>query len=62
MDCLKYWANYLMSNIIILKRIPDCSRSLYRLTFGCLVNVLTEDLYSCTQRSELHVITIVDTF
>ena len=62
MDCLKHWANYLMANIIILKGILDGSRSLYRLTFGCLVNFLTEDLCSCTQRSELHVIAIVDTF
>ena len=50
---------FLMANRIILKGILDGSRSLYRLTFGCLENFLTEDLYSCTQRSELHVILLL---
>ena len=34
----------LMASIIILKCILYGSLSLYRLTFGCLVNFLAEDL------------------
>ena len=35
---------FLMANITFLRGILEGSQSLYRLTFGCLINVLTEDL------------------